>query len=428
MAGGLPPRRIDQRSLPLTAIPPPPAAPLINPVIIITPGRGLYVYNGQPRLGNPPVLWAGTGSTDPYGNPVTPALGLNGLPFLAYGLLASGGVVQTILTGSGTFNVPAGVSTLQVLCTGPAGNGGSGTASVSSGGGGGGGESASEPFLAVTPSGTCAYSAGAGGSGNPTTFAGNTVTVTAHAGHNGGTGVAPGGGPGGTGGTGSTNTQHHNGGAGGGGTLFGGGGGGSGGYLLAGNPGQGPNNGDSGGAAVSGGGGGGNGGNGTTGFPGTAPGGGGGGGSATSGQTAGGAGASGRIVVTYTTSSAGTAILESLSATGGIDGLTGQIYPPGFCLPNYALVLPSGDTSGVTDGFNINTALGFYKKVALLPGTFWTNVMLNIPSGGALGGLIPWQADSSSNYGAGALTLGGSLIVAAGAFTGGHPGRPYGHL
>lgn len=45
-------------------------------IIIYGPSGGLFIYNGTPSYGNPPVLSATEASTDPYGNPVTPVLNI----------------------------------------------------------------------------------------------------------------------------------------------------------------------------------------------------------------------------------------------------------------------------------------------------------------------------------------------------------------
>lgn len=79
MTGTLGPRRPDQ------GYDPPPAATTpgqranlrASTVTIISPAgnlAGLFEYNGKPGLGNPPVVAITQGSSDPYGNPVTPGL------------------------------------------------------------------------------------------------------------------------------------------------------------------------------------------------------------------------------------------------------------------------------------------------------------------------------------------------------------------
>lgn len=226
---------------------------------------------------------------------------------------------------SSPWNVPAGVTSVQVQCWGPGGDGHA-SGGGGSGAGGGGGEYAAETTIAVTSGGTAAFTVGAGGSGVSTVFTGSVASVTAHAGTSAGSGS----GANGTGGTGSTNTTHFNGGDGGNGHAnagFGGGGGGSsaGTAAVGGNGGSaGGSAGASGGTAPSGGGNGGAGGSSTTsGNPGTTPGGAGGGGGGTT--HSGGAGADGQIILTYTasTSHSGSANLDgsgTLTATGAFAG------------------------------------------------------------------------------------------------------------
>ena len=201
-----------------------------------------------------------------------------------------------------TFPVPTAVTSLNVRCVGPGGRGGNATGNLGAGGGGGGGEDAQETALAVTAGNSYAYTIGGGSSGASTTFAGDSVTVTAHAGGNGGD-VTTGSGTAGAAGTGSANTAHHNGGAGAAGVAGSvtGGGGSSGGTSAAGNAASG----STGGAAVTGGG---AGANGTThsanGAAGGQPGGGGAGAGSGGASQTGGKGGDGQIQVTYTTPSA----------------------------------------------------------------------------------------------------------------------------
>jgi hypothetical protein len=87
--GGLPARRPDQvYSPPAPGVPPGSAAGIFvgRRVVIFVPpgaggaGSGLFVYAGQPALGNLPVLSiVAPGTTaDPYGNPVVPVLEIQG--------------------------------------------------------------------------------------------------------------------------------------------------------------------------------------------------------------------------------------------------------------------------------------------------------------------------------------------------------------
>jgi hypothetical protein len=51
---------------------------IANKVIIFGANEGLWVYNGTPGLGNPPIFWASSGASDPYGNPLTATAGVSG--------------------------------------------------------------------------------------------------------------------------------------------------------------------------------------------------------------------------------------------------------------------------------------------------------------------------------------------------------------
>lgn len=124
-----------------------------------------------------------------------------------------GSGTQTVVqpyNSSTVWTCPSGVTSIKAECWGGGGTGG-GTDGKNGGGGGGGGEYAAEATLAVTPGRT--YTVSVGGPGQVSTFAGDTVTVTANPGGNASTSTA------GAGGTGSTNTAHFNGGAGGAGSA-----------------------------------------------------------------------------------------------------------------------------------------------------------------------------------------------------------------
>lgn len=122
------------------------------------------------------------------------------------------GAQQFVVTfnASNVWQCPANVTAVKAECWGAGGNGGV-TDGINGGAGGGGGEYAMEPTLAVTAGQT--YTVTVGGNGQNTTFTGNSVTVTAHPGHNASTSTP------GNGGSGSTNSTHHNGGNGGAGNA-----------------------------------------------------------------------------------------------------------------------------------------------------------------------------------------------------------------
>lgn len=215
--------------------------------------------------------------------------------------------VTTITTpGSGTWTVPAGVTSVIAEVWGGGGGGGSGTSSNTGSGGGGGGYG--RKSFSVTPGNNVNYTVGAGGTwvtsgaGNPGTESWFSTNLSAGVLANGGAaGTTTTGGSGGsasgtgavtyTGGTGANKTGSYS-----------GGGGSSAGSNSSGNNASGI----TGGSAVTDGGFGGNGINTTVnGNPGGAPGGGGGGGLEGSGRISG-AGANGQLRLTYFASISGT--------------------------------------------------------------------------------------------------------------------------
>lgn len=60
-----------------------------------TPNSGVFLYSGVPALGNGPIFWATTNTTDPYGNTVTPTVGV-----AASGRFNAG---NTIINANGQF-------------------------------------------------------------------------------------------------------------------------------------------------------------------------------------------------------------------------------------------------------------------------------------------------------------------------------------
>jgi hypothetical protein len=126
-----------------------------------------------------------------------------------------------VFTSSGTFTVPAGVTSITIELIGAGGNG------AQNGGGGGGGGAYVRGVANVTPGQTISFVVGEGGSGLATIAGG--LGMLANAGANGTTVANPNLGGGGVGGTGLGGQIARTGGAGGGGywTYFGGGGGGA---------------------------------------------------------------------------------------------------------------------------------------------------------------------------------------------------------
>lgn len=229
--------------------------------------------------GGSPLTW-GVTVPDLGGAQASSGIALGSDAFAVTNGSSWSGVPGTFNQGGQVFSVPgtfqwicpAGITSISVEAFGGGGGGGNGIGQN----GGGGGEWAQDLNVLVTPGNSYTVTVGAGGqggighftSGNDTTgggihggdstFAGDNVTVRAHAGR-GASNSNPG-----AGGSGSTNQSHHNGGVGGssGGGLGGAGGGGSGGPTGTGHAGQSQNSdiGGAGGTAVGDGGPGGNGG------------------------------------------------------------------------------------------------------------------------------------------------------------------------
>jgi hypothetical protein len=289
--------------------------------------------DGQPTVFGPgpagPLVLSANGGTAATANSITGGAGgaASLPPFVSYpggtGRTASGsvgggggssggnaapgltptGTAATVFTSptTSTWTCPAGVYQVYAECWGSGGSGATGNSG--NGGGGAGGEYAAA-YVAVTPGNNYSYTVAAGAgtvsgsgvngsNGNSSTFAGDTVTVTAHGGGRGTFQYRSGGG--GTKGTGSSNTVHYDGGAGGSAFPYAGSGGSSAGPGSVGNAGNGysnttpaPTGGGAGGAGSGAGSG-----NGTAG---TAPGGGGGG---CWGPAVSGAGGAGQVRLTY---------------------------------------------------------------------------------------------------------------------------------
>jgi hypothetical protein len=134
--GGLPPRRVDQSYAPPSpGIPPGSAAGILRAFELILFGtgpRGVFVYNGSPAAGNPPViaLTAPGVTRDPYGNAVLP----DGLSLVFGGqtifLGSVGGIPELeFLSGQAIEGTPANIAShselsgalqfLELLLSGP---------------------------------------------------------------------------------------------------------------------------------------------------------------------------------------------------------------------------------------------------------------------------------------------------------------------
>lgn len=281
--------------------------------------------------------------------------------------------VTLTTSSSSPWTAPAGVTSVDVQCWGPGGNGANGVTNSHAGGGGGGGEYAENTAVAVTPGSNYTFTVGGGGSGTASVFTGDAVSVTAHAGASGsGTSGGSGGSgstapvhtSGGGGGSGSSGTGNRGGGGGGGsgGASTGGGSGGNGSTVSAGSAGS-AGTGSPAGAA------GGAGSNPTvaSAAAGSSPGGAGGGGrSGTSAFSGGASGADGQIILTYTasTSHSGTAALSgtgTLTATGAFGGSaalsgTGTLTWSGSRILKATVLSGSGTLSATRVGIKAQSA------------------------------------------------------------------------
>ncbi|MFV5699429.1 LamG-like jellyroll fold domain-containing protein [Flavobacterium sp. ZT3R17] len=297
---------------------------------------------------------------------------------LAFLFITSVGFSQSPKTysSSGTFTVPAGVTSVSVQAWGAGGGGSNASNNSRGGGGGGGGAYATNPTVAVSAL-SAAYSitVGTGGSTNTagTNSSFNTTSVVA-AGGGGGTSNSNTAGAGGTVAA-STGTTRLAGGAGvtGSNSTYSGGGGSSAGTVLAGVT----------GATLTGGiapAGGGNGGNGKAaaaegvGLPGVIPGGGGGGAYKSSNSFSGGSGANGQVIISWTCPASGysitnTAIASPLCTTNGASvTLTGGT---GLPIGNYTV-------SYTLTGTNTGSSTATMSVTIAGSGNFTTMALANI--------------------------------------------------
>ena len=296
------------------------------------------------------------------------------------------GQSQTFTT-SGSFTVPAGVTSITIQCWGAGGGGSTITSNGARGGGGGGGAYASSVYT-VTPGNTYNLTVGTGGAANSSggnTFF-NTSWVIAEGGH-GGTSNSTIAGAGGTVAS-SLGTTRYAGGAGaaGGGTNSGGGGGGAGstgpgGSATGATAGTGTSlNGGNGGTGVSGG---------SNGNVGNTYGGGGSGAVTNSGtDRTGGSGANGLVVISWTcptysitgtsaTNACTTPGTSTITLTSSAAGL-----PVGTYLVTYNTSLPA--VSGLTANMTVSTAgTGTFTATGLITTGSSTITVSTIASGAA---------------------------------------------
>ena len=310
----------------------------------------------------------------------------------------SGQITQTYTT-SGSFTVPAGVTSVTVECWG---GGGGGSSATNAAGGGGGGAYTKAVFTGLVGGNTISYTVGGGGSaganGTSSTSTFNTTTITANPGQS--TSSKTGGSGGAASAIAGVVTASYAGGAGGnaaansGGSNNEAGGGGGGSALTTANGTAGSNGGNSTTAVTSGGNGTGVGGGGAAadGSPaavaGSTPGGGGGGrgeGSSTSGV-----GAKGQVIFTWTcptysiSSSAASAACQGATSTVTLTG-TSSSLPLGTYTVTYGLSAPNL-ASGLSANATVTTAgtLAFTTSVLATVGST-TVTIASIKSGSGTG-------------------------------------------
>jgi hypothetical protein len=103
----------------------------INKLIVFGTGEGVFVYSGTPALGNPPIAWMTNSAADPFGNAVTPVVGVGGSGSSADIVMipGTGGSASELQfqvaspAQSNVSNIAASGGTPQeLLISGPAGN------------------------------------------------------------------------------------------------------------------------------------------------------------------------------------------------------------------------------------------------------------------------------------------------------------------
>src|SRR5271156_1130797 len=89
-------------------------------IISGTPGSGLFVYNGAPALGNPPVLSivAPGVTTDPYGNPANAVLNIGNVAAAHFGVDQNGNVYLANATGTTTIYMSPTSDVIEFFPTG----------------------------------------------------------------------------------------------------------------------------------------------------------------------------------------------------------------------------------------------------------------------------------------------------------------------
>lgn len=220
-------------------------------------------------------------------------------------IISTGQTTQTFTTGSSTFTIPCGVTSITVQVWGGGGAGGGGSDTGAPGGSGGGGGGYCTQTISVTPGQVISYSVGAGGTGGTGNGGNGGTTTFGTVSASGGVGGAANGGAAGTGGNGCSGSGNN-------------------GVVTT------TTTGGSGGSTVSGGIGGAGGSVGVNGSPGGIPGGGGGGGGQrVGGSESGGDGGRGQITIMYSVDTFNQYAGVSCSTAGTVS--SGSSYGGDFC-------------------------------------------------------------------------------------------------
>lgn len=77
-------------------------------VIVYGANGGVFLYNGQPGPGNPPVAWLTLASADPYGNAVSPELGVGQANITTVVFQGGGTIAGNAINGNVQIEPPAG--------------------------------------------------------------------------------------------------------------------------------------------------------------------------------------------------------------------------------------------------------------------------------------------------------------------------------
>jgi hypothetical protein len=115
--------------------------------------------------------------------------------------------------------------------------------------------------------------------------------------------------------------------------------------------------------------------------------------------------------------------LAAIAAAGGVAGsafgpVTSAAAATSATFGESIYLTPSGDTTGATDVAAINDAFSSYVDVVLLPGTYYIDGPITVPSGVTFGSFTPAAGNPIANYGKGPLPLTAAVIEGTSGFSG----------